>query len=82
MQKNDLIADLHRRPRLAASSAHVREPIYVPENVQVLRMLEMFRSVPLHVAFVVDEYGDFLGLVTLTDILEAIAGDMPRGAPA
>jgi putative hemolysin len=46
--------------------------------VQVLRMLEMFRAAPMHVAFVVDEYGDFLGLVTLTDILEAIAGELPQ----
>jgi magnesium and cobalt exporter, CNNM family len=77
LQKDDLIADLIAG-RGVQAEAHVREPIYVPENVQVLRMLEMFRSVPMHVAFVVDEYGDFLGLVTLTDILEAIAGDMPQ----
>ena len=42
----------------------------MPENIPVLRMLEIFRKTPLHVAFVVDEYGDFLGLVTLTDVLE------------
>ncbi len=77
LQKDDLIADLIAGRGLQVE-AHVREPLYVPENVPVLRMLEMFRSVPMHVAFVVDEYGDFLGLATLTDILEAIAGDMPQ----
>jgi putative hemolysin len=58
----------------------ILEPIYVPENVSVLRVLELFRKVPLHVAFVVDEYGDFLGLVTLTDVLSAIAGELPEEA--
>jgi putative hemolysin len=75
VQKKDLVNDLIAGGGLQIE-AHLREPIYVPENVPVLRMLEMFRSVPLHVAFVVDEYGDFLGLVTLTDILAGIAGDL------
>jgi putative hemolysin len=57
---------------------HVLDPIYVPENAPVMRMLELFRGVPLHMAFVVDEYGDFLGLVTLNDVLEGIAGEMPE----
>jgi magnesium and cobalt exporter, CNNM family len=77
LQKDDLIADLIGGRGLQTES-HVREPVYVPESVQVLRMLEMFRAVPMHIAFVVDEYGDFLGLVTLNDILQAIAGDLPQ----
>jgi len=77
VQKKDLVADLLAGNGLDLER-QLREPIYIPENAQVLRMLEMFRAVPLHVAFVVDEYGDFLGLVTLTDVLEAIAGEIPE----
>jgi len=32
----------------------------------------------VHAAFIVDEYGTFLGMITLNDILEAIVGDMPE----
>ncbi|MBI5112826.1 MAG: HlyC/CorC family transporter [Rhodovulum sp.] len=77
MQKKDLVEGLLAGRGLQLE-AHLREPVYVPENVSVLRMLEMFRKVPVHIAFVVDEYGDFLGLVTLTDILSEIAGDLPE----
>ena len=77
LQKKDVVGDLMAGRGLQVEH-HLREPTYVPENVRVLRLLEMFRKVPLHVAFVVDEYGDFLGMVTLTDVLSAIAGDMPQ----
>jgi putative hemolysin len=77
LQKKDLAADLIAGKALDIAG-HVLEPIYVPENVSVLRLLEMFRKVSLHVAFVVDEYGDFLGMVTLNDVLTAIAGELPE----
>src|SRR5215510_15583393 len=77
VQKKDLVDDLVAGRGLQIEK-NLREPIYVPESAQVLRMLEMFRSTPLHVAFVVDEYGDFLGLVTLTDVMQAIAGEIPE----
>jgi putative hemolysin len=77
VQKKDLVGDLIAGRGLQLDR-HIRDPLYVPENMEVLRMLEMFRKVPLHVAFVVDEYGDFLGVVTLTDVLEAIAGQLPE----
>ena len=64
--------------------ALVRRPVYVPETISAMRMLERFRAIPLHIAFVVDEYGDFVGLVTLTDVLAAIAGEIREeyGPPA
>jgi putative hemolysin len=77
VQKKDLVEDLIAGRGLQIER-NLREPIYAPENIQVLRMLEMFRKVPLHVGFVVDEYGDFLGMVTLTDVLGAIAGELPE----
>jgi CBS domain containing-hemolysin-like protein len=56
----------------------LREPLYVTETMPVLRLLERFRASTLHMAIVVDEHGSFEGIVTLTDILIAIAGDMPE----
>jgi putative hemolysin len=58
-----------------AACMHV--PLFVPETLTCIRMLETFKSSPLQIAFAVDEYGDFQGLVTLNDVLEAIVGDMP-----
>jgi putative hemolysin len=56
---------------------HLRPPFYVPEHVTTTELLEHFRKAQLQCALVVDEYGDIQGLVTLTDVLTAIVGEVP-----
>jgi putative hemolysin len=58
----------------------LRKPLFVPENNTAYQVLEKFKKTHLHAAFIVDEYGTFLGMITLNDILEAIVGDMPETA--
>jgi len=51
-----------------------REPVFVPETKSVARLLREMKVGTSHMAFVVDEHGDFVGLVTLEDCLEALTG--------
>jgi putative hemolysin len=54
-------------------------PVYVPESMTGMTLLEQSRQSGLQMVFVVDEYGEILGLVTLQDLLEALAGEFkPR----
>jgi Mg2+/Co2+ transporter CorB len=55
--------------------ARGREPWYVPEGTSLNRQLLNFQRQRRRVAFVVDEYGDVQGLVTLEDLLEEIVGE-------
>jgi putative hemolysin len=55
----------------------LQKPVYVPESTRALKILELFQKSGNQMAFVVDEYGVIQGLVTLTDILQALVGDLP-----
>jgi putative hemolysin len=65
---------------LAGSKMDLREslrpPLFVPEGLPALRLLEMFKKSRTHMALIVDEYGGVEGLVTLNDILEDLVGDV------
>ncbi len=62
------------RERLLAL-ARAREAYYVPEGTSLNTQLLNFQRQRRRVAFVVDEYGDVQGLVTLEDLLEEIVGE-------
>jgi len=55
----------------------LRPPLYVPEGVTTTHLLENFRKTRQQFALIVDEYGELQGMVTLTDVMISIVGEIP-----
>jgi Mg2+/Co2+ transporter CorB len=70
----ELARDSLTRERLI-ELARVREPYFVPEGTPLTTQLNQFQRNRRRLGFVVDEYGDIQGFVTLEDILEEIVGE-------
>lgn len=56
----------------------IRQPLVFPETLPLLPAPEQFRNARTHFAFVVDEFGSVEGIVTLSDVTETIAGNLPN----
>jgi putative hemolysin len=68
-----------RGDRRDLTSQPLQQPLYVPETLTGMELLDNFRSSDVHMAFVIDEYGEVQGIVTLQDLIEAITGEFhPR----
>jgi putative hemolysin len=57
-----------------------KEALFVPDSMPAVQLLESFRGSHKHTALVMDEYGAVEGLVTVTDLLTAIVGELPADA--
>ncbi|MFC5463004.1 hemolysin family protein [Massilia niabensis] len=74
----DLLAQAVRAGSLDAIDIEgaVQEMLYVPESVSAMALLELFKKNNAELALIVDEYGDIQGMVTLTDVMSALVGDV------
>jgi len=78
---NELAAGRLTRERLREIATR-REALFAPEGTTLYEQLLRFRRLRRRIAFVVDEYGDLQGLVTLEDILEEVVGEFTTQAEA
>ena len=68
-----------RGEQVTLADQPLQPPLYVPETVTGMELLDNFRQSDVYMAFVIDEYGEVQGIVTLQDLIEAITGEFqPR----
>jgi putative hemolysin len=71
------VKDLFRMTDHFDLRAAIKKPVYVPEGMRALNVLDLFQKSGIHIALVVNEHGGVEGILTLTDIMQAIVGSLP-----
>jgi putative hemolysin len=59
-------------------TAAAHKPLFVPETMPALKLLDLFHGAKTHLAFVADEFGSTQGLLTVNDVTSALVGDISR----
>ena len=67
---------------LTPTSVFLEKPLYIPETITGMELLENFKNSGAPMAFVVDEYGVVQGIVTVHDLMEAITGEFVTEDPS
>jgi CBS domain containing-hemolysin-like protein len=70
---HDVIKSLGSKKELAAIMC---EPVIVPENLSIDRIIETMRAARSQILVVVDEYGGTSGIITIEDVVEEVFGDL------
>jgi len=76
IQVKDLFAQ-ERGGQALDLQAAIQPAVFIPQGMPALELLEHLREQKRHLALIIDEFGGITGLVTITDVLEAIVGDIP-----
>jgi putative hemolysin len=76
LHTKDLVVHYLAHGTVSSIEQVMRPVLYIPENVNAYRLLTLLRDGRSHQAIVVDEYGGFIGLVTLEDVLTELFGDV------
>ncbi|EGV36770.1 TerC family protein [Neisseria weaveri] len=77
INKKDLLNQVLENGEINIQTA-LRQPLVLPETTTALNAIELFRNNSADYALVVDEFGAVLGMVTMKDLLETIAGEFPE----
>ena len=56
-------------------SQELEDAVYVPESLSGMALLNAFRARSTHIMFVIDEYGEVQGMVTMHDLIESLTGE-------
>lgn len=95
-EQEEIIGILHLRKVMSQLRSHhenndldkaslleiITEPYFIPSGTPLYTQIQQFQEKQQRVALVVDEYGEFKGLVTLEDILEEVIGDFTTQSPS
>jgi putative hemolysin len=77
VQAKDLLS-CNLKERKVDLRSSLLPPLFIPESMRALKVLEKFKQTGIHLAIVLDEYGSVQGIVALTDLLEGLVGDIPH----
>ena len=75
VRAGDILAQLLENGTIDVEGA-MKEPLFVPETLTALELIGHFRKSDTHIALIVDEFGSVEGIVTMSDVMEAIVGEV------